>query len=71
MIMNLIARELEYVQEGLVALQRSVKRSENEDTQFIIDNLLTGTARLIEMCKEHRKHTAVTPEDERTPARIP
>jgi hypothetical protein len=60
--MTFIARELEYIQEGLIALQRSVDRGETDDATFIIENLLTGTARLIETCKIQRKPVLTMPE---------
>ena len=68
--MNFIARELEYIQEGLIALQRSVKRGEFEDTEFIINNLLTGTARLIESCRIQRKRPLAIPDDERARGQV-
>jgi hypothetical protein len=68
--MNLIARELEYLQEGLIALQRSVQNGQTEETEFIVGHLLTGTARLIERCKIQRKPNLAIPDDERTTGRM-
>jgi hypothetical protein len=68
--MNFIARELEYLQEGLTALQRSIVRGETDEAKFIIDNLLIGTARLIETCKIQRKPQLTMPETDGRSGRL-
>jgi hypothetical protein len=60
--MILIARELEYILEGLKAAKRSVKDGEADDATFIIDNLLIATSRLIDTCKIQRKRPLSLPD---------
>jgi hypothetical protein len=68
--MTSIVRELQYIEEGLRALQQSVIRGETENATFILDNLLTGTARLIESCKIQRKRPVEIPDHDEPTRRM-
>ena len=60
--MTFISRELDHIQEGLKALQRSVEDGKTAEATLIIHDLLNGTARLIQTCHGQRKPVVSMPE---------
>ena len=60
--MTFISRELDRIQEGLKALQRSVEDGRTAEATLMIHDLLNGTARLIQTCNAQRKPVVALPD---------
>ena len=61
-----LVRDLEDLQEGLKALERSIHLGQSDNAKFILGNLVSDTAALIATCKPQHKRPLTVPDHRAT-----